>query len=195
MKILSLVLLTVAFVSTINAQTKPIEPLSWKAATIDVSTPDDIIAKYGKPEKEGVGTLDVLYTRANTFTQNTNKKDWKVLRYKEIEQVTNVEFCFNKDNRLVFIKFEPPHKDKTKLIDVQAFLKSFENINFKPRQDGLNYVIYGKHPSGYILAEINRRFNVHSIEDVPNDDWDGIVVTVQFVSKSLENNDNTNVLK
>lgn len=204
MKILYSILLATAFISTVNAQTKTNESLSWKGMTIDVSSPDDVIAKFGKPEKEETGRLDILNTRGNAFTQNAYKKEWRILKYKEIEQVVNVRFGFNKDNKLVYIKFNPFNKKK-KFVDVQAFLKSFDNTTFKPKKGSLTYVLFGKHQSGYILAEVSRGmvallerksiFDTKTIEDVSNDDLDGIVIEVQFISKSLENNDNTDVLK
>jgi hypothetical protein len=206
MKILCSILLTITFILTVNAQTKTTEPLGWRGLIIDVSSPDDVIAKFGKPEKEETDNLDVLNTKGNIFTQNTYKKEWRVLKYKEIEQATSVRFGFNKDNKLVFIRFKPSLKDKKKLIDAQAFLRSFENIDFKPKESSLNlYILLGKQQSGYILAQVSRGiggllerksiFNTKTIEDVPNDNLDGIVIEVQFISKSLENSDNTNILK
>lgn len=174
--------------------------------TIDVSSPDDVIAKFGKPEKDETDNLDVLQSRAiSTFTRNTGKKEWRVLKYREIDQATSVQFGFNKDKKLVFIRFKPSLKDKKKLVDVQAFLKSFDNTSFKPKKDSFLYLLFGKHPAGYILASVSRGmagllerksvFDTKTIEDVSNDDLDGTVIEVQFISKSLENNDNTDVLK
>ncbi len=206
MKILYSILLVIAFISTINAQTKTNESLSWKGMTIDVSSPDDVITKFGKPEKEEIGRLDILDTKGNVFTQNASKKEWRILKYKGIEQATNVRFGFNKDNKLVYIKFNPSLKDRKKLIDAQAFLKSFENTSFKPKESSLNlYILFGKQESGYILAQVSRGmvglferksiYDTKTIEDVSNDNLDGTVIEVQFISKSLENNDNTDVLK
>lgn len=209
MKILYSILIMFAFISAINAQEKTTKSLSWKGIVIDVSSPDDVIAKFGNPEKEVTDRIDILDTKGNVFTQTAYKKEWRVLKYKEIEQATNVRFGFNKNNKLVFIKFNPSIKDKKKLIDVQAFLKSFENINFKSQKSSsYEYILFGKQESGYILAEVNRGmftaiaesktksiFDTKTIEDVSNENLDGIVMTVQYVSKSLENNDNTDILK
>ena len=200
MKILCSILLVRAFISTINAQTKTNESLGWKGMTINVSSPDDVIAKFGKPEKEEISRLDFLDTKGNVFTTKANNKEWKVLRYKEIEQAQKVQFGFNKDNKLIFIQFKPPVKDRKKLIDVQAFLKTYEDVNFKQNKGGLDYILFGKLESGYILAEINRgllpqMYEKKSIEDESTDALQGWVWTVQFISKSLENTENTDVLK
>lgn len=200
MKILYSILLVIAFISTITAQTKTNSTLSWKGMTIDISSPDDVITKFGKPEKEEIGRLDFLDTKGNVFTPKANNKEWKVLKYKEIEQAQKVQFGFNKDNKLVFIQFKPPVKDRKKLIDVQAFLKTYEDVDFKQDKGGLDYILFGKVESGYILAEINRgllpqMYEKKRIEDESTDALQGWVWTVQFISKSLENNDNTDVLK
>lgn len=209
-KIFSLIFFLFSLFIALNiyAQPKTTETLSWKGVTIDVSSPDDVISKFGTPEKEEIGRLDILDTRGNSnaFTQNAYKKEWRILKYKEIEQATNVRFGFNKDNKLVFIKFNPSLKDRKKLIDVQAFLKAFEDTKFRPKiSSSTEYVLLGKQQSGYILAEVSRGiaalferksiFDTKTIEDVPNENLDGIVITVQFISKSLENSDNTDVLK
>lgn len=201
--LLTITLLTFLLASSTFAQTKTVEPLSWKGMIIDTSSPSDVITKFGQPEKEETSRLDILNTKSNLFTQNIYKKEWRILKYKEIEQAINVRFAFNKDNKLVFIKFNPSSR---KSIDVQAFLKSFENTNFKPKEgSSLQYILFSKQEPGYILAEVTRSisdllarksiFDTKTIEDVPNDNLEGIIVSVQFISKSLENNDNTDVLK
>ncbi len=205
MKILYAIVLATAVISTGNAQPNPNESISWKGPTIDISSQEDIVTKFGKPGKEETGRLDILDTRASAFTQNASRKEWRILKYKEIERATSVEFGFNKDNKLVFLRFKPSLKDKKKLIDVQAFLMSFDNTNFRPKKGSLTYILFGRQPAGYILAEVSRGmavlferksiFDTKTIEDVSNDDLDGIVIEVQFISKSLENNDNTDVLK
>lgn len=200
MKILCSILFTSVFVLSISAQTNINEPLSWKGVTIDVSNYDDVITKFGKPEKEEIGRLDILNTKGNVFTLKANNKEWKILRYKEIEQAQKVQLGFNQDNKLVFIQFKPPTKDKKKLIDVQSFLKTYKNVDFKQNRGGLDYILFGKLESGYILTEINRGLilQIYEKKDIENESADalqGWVWTVQFISKSLENDDNIDVLK
>ena len=128
------------------------------------------------------------------------------LIYKEIEQAKDIKFGFNKNNKLIFIQFEPKEK-----IEVQAFLKAFSDIKFKPVSqvvlgmvDNTNYILQGEQ-NGYVIAGV-RRSTLGSIfgntgglerntQTQSNETLIGKVVVVQFVSKSLENNQNTDVLK
>lgn len=183
------------------------DTISWKGAVLNVSTASDIIKKFGPVNKDEISRLPLVSIKnLNIFDLRVDKKEWRVLKFKRIEQASDVSFGFNKENVLMFISFKPPLKDEEKRVHVQSFLKSFEGVEFKPRESrGFSFTVHGKGQSGYILAEVYRiisPFRQNSIynkkttiEDVAAEDWDGIVATVQFVSNTLERPANTDILK
>lgn len=210
MKILYSILFTIILIPVLYAQTNNAESLSWKGVTIDVSTAEDIIAKFGKPESDRTDSLDIVKIfKGKVFSSKAANKEWRILKYKEIEKAPNVEFGFNKENKLVFIYFKPSTKKNA--IEVQAFLRSFEETNFKPLESSLDrYVLLGEKESGYIMAEVDRgsiamaelltspitmQQKSSKVVDKPLNQLYGKISRVQFISKSLENTENTDVLK
>lgn len=81
--------------------------LSWKGNLLDLTTAEQILANYGKPEKDSTAGFEI-FTVNQTFTKDVKKKKWRVIRYKTLPSVENVEdikFAFDSDNRLVFIQY------------------------------------------------------------------------------------------
>jgi hypothetical protein len=64
--------------------------LAWKGNVIDLTTAEQILTKYGKPEKDSTSGFEVL-TVNQTFTKEIKKKNWRVIRYKTLIAVENIE--------------------------------------------------------------------------------------------------------
>lgn len=193
-KLLFSVLLTIILISSLNAQTNSDKPLSWKGVSIDTSNSNDIIAKFGKAEKEETDRLDIPFLKTKDFSPKAYEKEWKVFKYKEIEKAQKVRFGFDKNDNLVYIQFKPPNKNP---IDVQAFLKAYDSIEFKVIDKVSTFILKGEHNGGYILAEVTANIFLQKRIKDENDTGSltGIITNIQFISKTLENRENTDILK
>lgn len=194
------VLLVFSF--TAFSQTDTSDNISWKGAILNVSTPSDIIERFGPAKKDDTNRLPLItINKLNIFDLRVDKKEWRILRYKNIEHVSDVIFGFNRENVLIFISFKPPLKDEQKRVHVQSFLKAFKGIEFKQRESaGYSFTVHGNNQSGYVLAEVHRiitptDFVKKNVEDVAIEDLDGLISKVQYLSITLERPENTDILR
>jgi hypothetical protein len=181
--------------------------LSWKGNVIDLTTAEQILAKYGKPEKDSTTGFEV-FTVNQTFTKETKKKKWRIIKYKTLPVVENIEdvkFAFDSDGKLIFLQFKPSKK-----ASVQGFLKAYQAIKFQPYDMtgisfGLNitahYSVQGKMDTGYIIALVEYGFlggrggTELNKETQSNDTLAGNVTFVQMISKRLKISDQSDIFK
>lgn len=208
MKRISFLLLCIAFAvgaygqetsSTSNSE------ISWKGNILDLTTAEQVLAKYGKPEKDSTAGFEI-FTVNQTFTKDVKKKKWRVIKYKTLNSVDSVEdikFAFDPDNKLVFVQFEPSKK-----ANVHGFLKAYPSIKFQPYDmQGVSfgsnvtghYSLQGKIDAGYVIALVEYGFlggrggTELNKETQSNETLAGHVTWVQMISKRLEMSDKSDI--
>jgi hypothetical protein len=181
-------------------------PKRWKGMEIDVTKAEQIIEKFGKPNKDEKSKVFVI-GGGKEYSPELGKKGFRVLKYNAIEQAKDVALVVDAENVLVLIQFEPE-----KGIEVQAFLNAYEQIDFQPvtntlfgsdssvvysllgNEDSTNVAAVVQQGFGTQLGLVPRRVNVNKIEQ-SNKTLTGKVKMIQLISDRLKNTTNTDVLK
>ena len=220
MKTLALLLLLSIIPSGLMAQDKPEKkkeekqekpmPDRWRGLVIDESTPEDVIAKFGKPAKDELARFP-RGAMGDLFSAKTKEKKFQRLDYKELEGIDKAYFTFN-ENKLVAIaldikkEFSPNALSNTYGLE---FKPAFDSLSmaFHPekieRNQGKDYAI--KYPTVYnLVAKSEKTFIVamvanNSFGSILKDatiggrdkegSFPGKVAYVEILSRTLENRD------
>lgn len=204
--ILLLILLSPVFAQ--KADDKP-KPDRWRGLAIDVATPEDAIAKLGKPESDKIDSVRV-YEINKWYTSDLGKKIYRKLAFKDVAGVSKAELSF-RDNKLIVIEL---HFDKK---FPPNSLENSYGIEFKPHFGGLegsarsrynnsraivfpaSYFMIGKSETSVVCALVNNgvgsAFKTMGGVTDGEGNFPGKVTMLQIVSESLRNKDGADVLK
>lgn len=206
-----------AFSISIFSQTDKPHPNQWKGLTLDQTTAQQILDKFGKPKFDKIEKINVPAI-SGFLTQELKKKKWRMINYNKIETAKNPIFVFDADSKLVLIHFEIED------LAPQAFINAY-NSSFKPIFSGIDQTLnssdYSRDANGnvyaknypttyYLFAIFDKSYVLGGISNAPsfgqalknsagisnsNLTYPGSVKTIELVSRTLENKDNTDVLK
>ncbi len=216
MKLHLLIIFTLVLGCSIFGQTGKLQPNQWKGLTLDESTAEEVLEKFGKPKTERVEKV-VLPVIGKLLTKELKQKKWRTMHYAQLEEAKNAAFAFDEKNRLVIIYFE------AEALSPQAVVNSYD-VAFKPIYSTLvasRYPKdYGKDVTGnvyakwypavyYLFGTADKNLVVASIDNSAfktilkqtvgirpsNLFYPGNVVSMLLISRSLEDKDNSEILK
>jgi hypothetical protein len=206
MKTLTIIFFILSFGISAIAQNDQPKPNQWKGLILDESTADDVIKKFGKPDKDKKDDIRIL-DLSKQFSEKLKKGEFRVIRYKKVDLAKDVSFTFNEENILIFIEFKPQDK-----LPVQSFLQAYPDIEFQPSvpvilgiRSANSYTLQAKTDKSFILSMVTtsafssvfgKTGNVEiNKQTQSNNTLNGNVWMVQLVSKTLTNTKNQDVLK
>jgi hypothetical protein len=190
--------------------TKP-KPDRWRGLILGESSPNDAIARLGKPESDKVDSLKI-YVIGKWFTDDHKKKLYRKLVFQEVETVKKVELSF-KDEKLVMIelhfdkKFSPHSLGNNYSIAFKPIFGGLFSGSEARSKQGLNqpinyppaYSLVGKSEKSVLFANVSNVTgsvfkDVAGVNDT-EDTFPGKVDRLQIISRTLENNDGADALK
>lgn len=203
MKILLIVLLFTAV--TLGQQ-----PDRWKGLVIDETAPEKAIEILGKPDVDKTDSFRV-YKIEDWLTKSIREKKYRRLEYKKIDGFDKVILAFN-DDTLVFIELNPKKLDPDVLENAYGlqFTATFDKFDrvLSPGNYGREsgraqsyppyYYLYATSARTFLLAGVgNSSLGSMLGAKAVNDDigFPGSVKVLQIISRTLENKDNTDILK
>ncbi len=184
-------------------------PISGKLV-IDESTPEKALETLGKPYADKIDSFRV-YKIDDWLTKSIREKKYRRLEFKKVEGFDKVILAFA-DNKLVFIELNPEKLDPDVLenaygIPFTATFSKFDRAlnpgNFgretgRPQSYPAFYYLYATSPKTFLVAGIGNSSSGSLLgANAVNDDigFPGTVKQLQLVSRTLENKDNSNILK
>lgn len=217
MKILLGLFFVFVFVVGGFAQSDSPQPNQWKELVLDQTSADEIIKRFGKPKSDKIEKV-VIPAISQLLTKELKLKKWRILNYKTIENVKNTLLVFGTDNKLVIIHFEL--KDLAPKVFIDAYGLAFKPVfsgfdqafNAKDFARDANGNVYAKsYPTVYYLFGTSEKsFVVAGIANVPSFGgalkksigipdstlgYPGKVMTVELISRLLEDKSSADVLK
>jgi hypothetical protein len=206
MKTLTVILFLLSLGISVIAQDNQPKPNQWKGFILDKSTADDVIKKFGTPDKDKKDDIRVLDLNKQ-FSEKLKKGEFRVVRYKKVDLAKDVSFTFDENNILIFIEFKPQDK-----LPVQSFLQAYSDIEFQPSVPVIlgiksqnSYILQAKTDNSFILSMVTtsafasifgKTGNVEiNRQTQSNNTLNGNIWMVQLVSKTLTNTKNQDVLK
>ena len=203
------------FITPVFAQTDDApQPDRWRGLVIDAASPDDAIAKFGKPKADKITSLPVSGVRV-WLTKEIKNKKFRMLAFKKVGDANSAVLGFL-DDKLVFIVFETKDLAPSALsaaygidfspnfdgVDVALSPENFERTQGKiyPKNYPATYDLIGVAAKTFICAGVsNAGFSAILKQSIGVADsklaFPGKVLVVQIVSRTLENRDNINQLK
>ncbi len=199
---------------SVQAQERPM-PDRWRGIVIDESSPDDAIAKFGKPEKDEL-TKFPRGILGDLLTAKAKEKKFRRLEYKDIEGVDKAYFTFS-ENKLIAIDldikqgFSPnslPNVYGLEFRPVFGTLSTALHPEKFERNQGKDYTV--RYPTFYHLVTKSEKTFIDAVVEnsgfgaVMKDlggardregNFPGKVAWVQIVSRTLENRDGADALK
>jgi hypothetical protein len=217
MKILLLLLLLTVPAFAQDTPEGP-RPDRWRGMVINETTPTAAIEVFGKPDSDKIDRLRVFDVDGKILSQSLKEKDCRHLEWKKLDGVKQAILSF-KNDKLVRIFLWLP---KEKAI-AAASLPGTYKLDFRAKTDSMTEGLFGpiggsplsgrKHvtyPSVYsLIAQTDKTWVTASIDNaswkhvlVGDGDtssgtgaFPGKAITVQIVSRTLENRDGADVLK
>jgi hypothetical protein len=188
------------------------QPDRWRGLIVDQSSPEDAIKTLGTPDSDKIDSFRV-YKIDDWLTKSIREKKYRRLEFEKIEGFKKVILAFN-ENKLVFIELNPrklaanalenaygiPFQATADKFDMSLNPRNYETTSGKvrPRSFGSVYYLYSKAPTTFLLAGIGNTSlgSLLGTKSV-NDDigYPGHVLYLQIVSRTLENRDQTDILK
>lgn len=204
LSLLSLILLVGAGIAVAQM------PDRWRGLVIDEATPEKAIEILGIPSVDKLDSFRV-YKIEDWVTKAIREKKFRRLEYKNIEGLDKVILAFQ-DSKLVFIELNPKKLDPDALENAfgveftpafSKFDKALSPGNFgketgRAKSFPTFYYLYATAPKTFLVAGINNSsFGSLLGTKGVNDDigFPGKVMQLQFISRTLENRDGTDVLK
>jgi len=206
MKTPTVIFFLLLFGISVIAQDNQPKPNQWKGLILDKSTADDVIKKFGTPDKDKKDDIRILDTNKR-FSEKLKKGEFRVIRYKKLDLAKDVSFTFDENNTLIFIEFKPQDK-----LPVQSFLQAYPDTEFQPSilvilgiKSQNSYILQAKTDNSFILSMVTtsafasifgKTGNVEmNRQTQSNNTLNGNIWMVQLVSKTLTNTKNQDVLK
>ncbi len=190
-------------------------PDRWRGMILDVTKPEEAIAKLGKPENDNIDGLRIFYVPKKWITKRQGDKIYRKLKWKQPDGLDSVELSFQ-NNKLVMIEIDPKQEPAA------VALSNIYGSQFTPIIGGLNEAffpqdfernqgkIYPKrYPAVYYIVSTSERSFIggmvannsfgeilkQSVGGTDTDGMPGKVSRIQIVSRTLENRDGADALK
>jgi hypothetical protein len=195
-------------------QDRPL-PDRWRGLILDQSTPEDAVAKFGKPEKDEMSVLRT-FSIDEWLTEKRKQKIFRQLQFKNVEGMDKVFLSFL-DGKLVAIdldikkefaaqslgnsygvEFRPVFSGLTKALHPEKF-ERMQGRDY-PRTYPTVYRLVAVTPKSFLNATVGNASFGAAFRDLggvteSEGTFPGKVVWMQLVSRTLENRDGADVLK